>query len=73
MPIVKTTITYYEKAFVKADNSQPSISQLQAQAKKDALNKLGDYNQGYEESFFKQENGNKVVVKCYLKFDYELI
>ena len=72
LPIDKTTFVYFEKDFINLENSQPDMQNLKQQAKQDALATLIDYYGEYTETYTVLEDNGNVVVKCYLKFDYQI-
>ena len=70
LPISKTTITFYEKDFIKDENNQPDMLKLKEQAKQDAINLLNENTNEYQETYTQMQDGENIMVKCYLKFDY---
>ena len=73
LPIIKTTTIFYEKEFIKKEKSQPNLENLKALAKHDAITQLGEYLGNFSETYTQMQDGKNIIVKCYLKFDYENI
>ena len=72
LPIYKTTYTYYEKDFIILENNQPNIESLKQKAKQEALKNIKNYASTYDESYTTMEEDGTIIVKCYLKFEYEI-